>query len=458
MTGFMPVIYPDELVYSWFCRYYVHSGYPNNKMALEDILYNRHNNPSKEFLGHLNPEMVQVIRNMYPMDILVLEHTMFPQYARFIKCTKKKDALYRLGNDFCDAHLLFTILPRSEEDKYLKYCPVCASEDREQYGEAYWHRKHQIRNMNVCTKHKCRLVKSTVPAKSEQSFTLDPAEIVVQDVMVKLDVNLLEMEFASYMEGIFEAPMDFENDIATSTILFYGMEGTKYMSSTGKTRNTQMLVDDMQNYYKGIGLNDVASIYQIQRTLLGSRSDFSIVCQIAFYLGISVGGLLYPPLSEKQILNVQETRCSKEETPEDWNQYDEDMVPVLEKVAYDIYHGNSNDMGRPERVSERMVYKFAGIPSHRLENMPKCRKILNKYKESYAQNWARRLVWAYRKVKADKVDKPVFWCDIRELSGVKKKNADVVIPLLGQYADKTDTDAIRSLIEPENDTNLEEDN
>ena len=56
------------------------------------------------------------------------------------------------------------------------------------------------------------------------------------------------------------------------------------------------------------------------------------------------------------------------------------------------------------------------------------------------------------------MDKPVFWCDIRELSGVKKKNAGVVIPLLGQYADKTDTDAIRSLIEPENDINMEEDN
>lgn len=39
MTGFMPVIYPDELIYSWFCRYYVHSGYPTNRMALEDILY-----------------------------------------------------------------------------------------------------------------------------------------------------------------------------------------------------------------------------------------------------------------------------------------------------------------------------------------------------------------------------------------------------------------------------------
>lgn len=122
------------------------------------------------------------------------------------------------------------------------------------------------------------------------------------------------------------------------------------------------------------------------------------------------------------------------------------MVPILEKVAYDIYHGNINDMGRPERVSERLLYKYAGLANHRLENMPKCSEVLSRYKESYAQNWARRLVWAYRKVKADKVDKPVFWCDIRELSGVKKKNADVVIPLLGQYADKTTADAIKSLL------------
>lgn len=456
MTGFMPVIYPDELIYSWFCRYYVHSGYPNNRMALEDILYNRHNNPSKEFLGHLNPEMEQVIKNMYQIDELILEHTMFPQYARFIECANKKDALYRLGNDFCDAHHLFSILPRNEGDQYLKYCPVCASEDRKQYGETYWHRNHQIRNMNVCTRHECRLAKSTIPAKSEQSFTLDPAEIVVQDAMVKYDVNSLEMEFASYMKQVFEAPMDFENDIATSDILYYGMEGTKYMSSTGKTRNTQMFAGDMQKYYREIGLNEIASMYQIQRTLLGSRSDFSIVCQIAFYLGISIDNLLHPSLSEEQILSEKETRCSKQETPKDWNQYDEEMAPILEKVAYDIYHGNINDTGRPEKVSERLIYKYAGLANHRLDNMPKCCRILSKYKESYAQNWARRLVWAYKKVKTDKADKPVFWCDIREISGVKKKNADVITPLLSQYADRTDADAIKSLITSANGTNVVE--
>ncbi len=446
MTGFMPVIYPDELIYSWFCRYYVHSGYPNNRMALEDILYNRHNNPSKEFLGHLNPEMEQVIKSIYPIDELILEHTMFPQYARFIECPKKKDALYRLGHDFCDAHLLFTILPRGEGDKYLKYCPVCASEDREQYGEAYWHRKHQIRNMDLCIKHRCKLINSKITATSSQTFTLNPAETVIKEEEAVYIANSLKLKFASYMEQVIEAPMDLENDISIGTILFYGMEGTKYMSSTGKTRNTQTLADDMQRYYREISLNEVASMYQIQRTLLGNRSDFSVVCQIAFYLGISIDNLLHPSLPEELILKREGNRGSKEETPEDWNQYDEEMAPILEKVACDIYHGNISDTGRPERVSERLIYKFAGIPNHRLGNMPKCREILSRYKETYAQNWARKLVWAYQKLKNENRDKPVFWCNIRELLGVKKKNADVITPFLEQYADKSTADAIKSLL------------
>lgn len=116
MIGFMPEIYPDELVYSWFCRCFVHSGYPTSKAFLGELLFNRHCNPSKEFVGHLNPEMEQEIRQIYPMEELVLEHTMFPQYARFIGPENKKNALHRLTNDFCDAHHLFSILPRDEGD------------------------------------------------------------------------------------------------------------------------------------------------------------------------------------------------------------------------------------------------------------------------------------------------------------------------------------------------------
>lgn len=288
MIGFMPSIYPDELVYSWFCRYFVHSGYATNKMALNDLLYNRHCNPSKEFIGHLTPDMEQQIRGIYPMRKLILDHTMFPQYARFIECSKKKNAIYHLEHDFCDAHHLFAILPRSGGDCFLKYCPFCAAEDRNLYGEAYWHRKHQIRNMNVCPKHGVRLVNSSVSAKSEHTFTLDPAETAIQDIQAEFAADSSELEYAAYMEKIFDVPVDFENNIPIGAVLYFGMEGTKYMSKTCRIGNTKLLADDMQGFFSKIGLADIASYYQIQRTLLGSRSDFFVVSQMAFFLGMPV--------------------------------------------------------------------------------------------------------------------------------------------------------------------------
>lgn len=114
MISYLPTIYPDELVYSWFCRYYVHSGYFSHKMALQELYCKRSDNPSKEFIGNLNPEAREQIDKIYPLDNLVLEHTMYPQYARFIPLEQRKTALYRLGHDHCDAHHLFCILPRND--------------------------------------------------------------------------------------------------------------------------------------------------------------------------------------------------------------------------------------------------------------------------------------------------------------------------------------------------------
>lgn len=448
MIGFMPSIYIDELVYSWFCRYYVHSGFPVNKMALEDLLYNRHCNPNKEFIGHLSPEMNQAIKKIYPVEKLILEHTMFPQYARFIGTAQKKNAILHLGHDFCDAHQLFAILPRNEGNQYLRYCPLCAEEDREQYGETYWHRKHQIRNINVCPRHKCRLENSEILAKSEQCFTLDSAETTVQAVQARPAENTLELEFAAYMEEIFDAPIDLDNDIPVSAILYFGMEGTKYMSVMGRTRNTRLLADDMFKYYSKIGLNDIASYFQIQRTLLGSRSDFSVVSQIAFFLGISLDSLVRPVLTREQLIKERNARNpKKEDCPEDWDKYDREMVPVVEQAARDIYYGNTNATGRPERISERLINKFARLPAHRLENMPLCQKILCQYKESYAQHWARRMVWAYEKLRHEKGDAFVYWCDIRRLTGIKKKNFSVISTCLEEFTDKVTADAIRRLVE-----------
>lgn len=254
------------------------------------------------------------------------------------------------------------------------------------------------------------------------------------------------MEYAAYLEEVFDAPLGFGDDIPVRMILYSGMEATKYISSTGKTRNTKMLADDMQEYYAGIGLEDTASMCQIQRTLLGSRTDFGIVCQIAFFLGMPAGSLVSPSLSKRQVLAMQGIHSPKKEIPEDWEAYDEEMLPVLEEAARGIYNGNSNENGRPGKVTERLLYKASGLPPHRLENMPKCRGMLGKYKESYGETWARRLIWAYRQYEDENGRKPAYWSDIREMSGVKKKNVGQAVQYLKKFADKGTADSIRELV------------
>lgn len=43
--------------------------------------------------------------------------------------------------------------------------------------------------------------------------------------------------------------------------------------------------------------------------------------------------------------------------PVDWRLLDEEKAPLLEQVAKDIYSGVASAVGRPERVSERLVYR-----------------------------------------------------------------------------------------------------
>ena len=442
MIVYLPSIYPDELVYSWFCRYYVHLGCFSHKMALQELYCKKSDYLNKEFIGNLNHGAIEQIEKIYPMDELVVDHTMYPQYARFIPLEKKKEALYRLVHESCDVHHLFCVLPRNEGEQYLKFCPLCAKEDREVYGETYWHRKHQIRNMGICVKHKCRLMESSVPAKSEQCFTFSPAENYISDDEAVVESDPLKIQFASYLDSVFDASMDFENDVPISSILYDGMSRTKYLKPSGRSRYTKMFADDMNEFYRSMDLCSIASIYQVQKALLRNSYDFSVICQIAFFLGMEIEELASPSLTVEQIQKEQDSHYMKDSTPVDWKQLDIEMAPVLERFAKGVYDGSGNENGRPERVSEKLVYREMNLLGHQLENMPQCKAIFEKYTESYPETWARKVVWAYRKL--EEKGKPFCWTDIRKISGVKKKNLQEVVPHLISH---TNADTVGRIVE-----------
>ena len=442
MIAYLPEIYTDELVYSWFCRYYVHTGCFSHKMALDDILYSRHNNPSKEFVGHLSSEAQEKIQSLYSLEKLILDHTMFPQYVRFLSSERKKNALYHLAHDFCDAHQLFAVLPRMESDRFLKYCPLCVEKDRITHGETYWHRIHQIRTMKICPRHQCLLERSTVPATSAQNYTLCPAEDYAVNLHHQTIKNDLLLSYSKYLTDIFNAPYGLEADISTKQNLQNALKGSSYLSSNGKMRFPKRLADDLKSFYLSIEIENIATFSQIQKVLNGESFDFSVICQIAFYLNIPPEELL----STKAKSEISSIPHHSKEQISDWNAYDTKIAPRLEALAQAIYSGEESTGGRPTRVSERLIYQKLNLSTHRLEKMPKCRAILDHFSESYEENWARRIVWAYQKLKAARPNKPIFWSDLRDMSGLKKHNIEKVLPFLKKHADKNTYDAIIEII------------
>ena len=436
MKMYFPEIYPDELVYSWFGRFSVHSGYINSQL-LQFLYCKRSDTPIKEFIGNLNPEARECIAKIYPLRELVLEHTMYPQYARFVPLEQRKDALYKLCYENCDMHHLFAVLPRCEKEQYLKYCPVCASEDRKKYAETYWHRKHQIRNIGICPKHKCKLLDSSVSARSMSLYSFITAEEVIPNSEEYISVdNLQQIRFAEYTEQVFDTPVDFEKDIPLSTVLYYAMKGTEYMKSTN-SRHMTMFVEEMTQFYEKIELNEIASMNRIQKTLLTGRGyDFSLACQIAFFLGMKPEELTDAQLSEEQIQQEKESHYVRNRDISDWSEYDRENVTRFEEFCNAIYNGSLSNNGRPERVSERMIYEFLNVTSYGFKNMPQCMEVYEKYAESYEQSWVRKIVWAYEKLKQERGEQPIYWTDLRKLSGVKKKSLERVMCNLDECKEK----------------------
>ena len=448
MIGYLPEIYPDELVYSWFSRYLVHSGHRLHSVVLRELFCKRSDNPSKEFLGNLNEDAKKVIREVIPLRDLILRHTM-TRCARFLQLAERKEALRRMEHDYCDPHFLFPILIRNEDDAFLRYCPCCLREQRDTLGEAYWSCRHQLRGVSLCYKHGCLLEHSTVSAKSHTAYNLCSAEEFAVIDSPQYCENPELLRYTRFITDVFDAPMDFERDIPISAVLYHAMARTDYMKRTGRSRHTQRFADDLRAYYEGMGLSGIATMNQIQRTLLMGHTEFTTVCQIAFFLGMTVEELTAPELTPEQIATERETHYTRDRTPVDWAEFDAETAKILEPLAQSIYDGTFRADGRPERVSERLIYRVLDLQGHRLENMPLCREIIHnsRYTESYPEHWARRLVHCYHQLKKERGDKPIYWVDLRRISGVKERNLHKVIPLLHKYTDPKTAKAIRQIIE-----------
>ena len=154
MISFFPTSYPDELWYSVICRYHVHSGNYCAKHTLRQLYGDNFCAPSLMLCGPINTLLAQLPQGFLSAKDVVMQHTFYPYYARFFPTQRKRSTYaYAVNGNPLTVHRMGISQANGNHCSIMRYCPVCYQEDLQLYGEPYWHRSHQLSDMQICTKH-----------------------------------------------------------------------------------------------------------------------------------------------------------------------------------------------------------------------------------------------------------------------------------------------------------------
>lgn len=471
--GFFPSFYPDELVYSLFARYHIKSGNIHFSDTSQELFGKVIINPELEFIDILTPTTRAYLTRNISMKQVVLEHTMFKQYARF-QTDEKRNELYQLLYRTKGYYANAITINHKEENGTLKYCPICAKKDREIYGETYWHRSHQLRGLTICPVHFCKLHTSNVRLKKTEALQMIAAETEAVNEAVEMSTNETEIKLAQYLIAVFELPLDLENKTSVSQFLCSKIDNTQYIAKTGGTKKIALLYDDLREYYMGVNDNclGISQRHHIEKLVDGYKKDFLSVCELALFLNISPEELRAMKLPDKtkqelfkeevlalrgqgigynriaRMLGVSSATVRKTlgvlpkydyskckvktksgAIKQDYATLDKDLFPKVEKIINDW---SNTGMQRPKRVSINAIQRLLGLAPKMIEKLPMCRELIVSSMETQEEYWAREVAWAVDIVEQE--GKELCITRIYDLTNINKRQ---LTSCLDKIKDKT---------------------
>lgn len=249
MLHFFTDPYEDELFYNIIARYHYYSGNKNYKDTFQELFRDRNVIPSIYFPCHIGA-LTNVLENSnYSVEYFINQHTVVPIYIWFITYDKYTNICNTMkGNDGRGIHTYTGIVANKGLKKQtLYYCPICAKEDYERYGEAYYHRNHQQYGVYICIKHNVRLKK--VQPGDNSRISLNRLDYT------KLDMNVVKSH--KHYEALYTLAYMLQFILDNSNVISPQMVNKKYnaiLNEKGyKTRggsiHQKMLRNEFINYY-----------------------------------------------------------------------------------------------------------------------------------------------------------------------------------------------------------------
>ena len=166
MLAYFPVAYSDELLYSLIARYVLHTGQSENrKGVLRDVFGTETAVAIPDLPSHLN-QFRSRVDQVWQVSVtdLIKRHTLAPKYLPFLRPVQAKQVVKSMGSSQGgNIHTRCGIAAGAvQQPRFFRYCPICVKKQYEKYGEPYWQRSHQFSGIDICYRHKCKLVSSTL--------------------------------------------------------------------------------------------------------------------------------------------------------------------------------------------------------------------------------------------------------------------------------------------------------
>lgn len=490
MIGYFPTPYPDELLYSVFARYCDWSPYISSYSAAGDILPDIHQKLDSEFLGTVSDDAYCIMTQNQDARELVMQHTMFPYRARFLPLQRRRlvmhSALIRKTGVTLQMSRAKTRYYSFEGDKplYLRYCPICAEEDRRHYGEAYLHRSHHIYGVDICPIHRCYLIDSLTRRDAKRNTGIVSAESFIRsDAKAVVCRNPIEISVADYIESILRENVDMTSDSSAGQFLDSRLRGTKYQKADrGMRRNNILLLDELRDYYREYPMFRLKTIKQLQMLFCRTAGHMPLeVCLLGLFLNISPSEIcamkkpeksyverfdeavmsLYHQgmactqiaskmhVSEKSVRFAVRTSMRRPSLPSDkrkawnkldWNSIDKELLP---KINAEIERILTDTARRPVKVSIHLMETRLKIPYGRIVKCPQCLAAVRASVETREEYNARVLMWTIKKIRSE--GDIVNMSSLHAISGMSKQAISEMLSRLPDDAIDNETRIIEYL-------------
>ena len=285
----IPIIYPNELFYSFICRTYVRSGVGSSKEFTKLVFAKGTDQPKTAFINKLrNDFKIKLNKQLSDVDILS-KHTIFNFYSRFLTKDEKEKAISEIINGKSSFNYLHT--PVVKENTHLRYCSKCVEEDRNRFGEAYFHIEHQLEKVKVCVHHHCKLLETKIFYGCKNQLILTPLEVCeLDDKIEEVPIDSIELRFSKYIYEFLIYDFKIEANVGFEKLLTDRLDDKYFLSARRERKNLDLIYEDILKFYEGYELFSI-SRRRLAAILRGIEYNTFDILLIAFFEGIRVDEL-----------------------------------------------------------------------------------------------------------------------------------------------------------------------